>query len=317
MHAVEKERTPRLSLGEERNMVTHLLVVNLAVFILVKFTEIIYKMENVPDGYFTSGVLHNIRVAADLPTFITHPWTLLSSLFVHTQVIDIFSNMLWLWGFGTFLQQQAGYRRVLPVYLFGGITGIAFYLAAMNLVPSFNTLAPGAFISGAQASVMALAIAATVVAPKYRVLPLLMGGIPFWIITFIYIAVSIGANVSSSLVSLTAYPFLLGGAVFGWLYAARLKRGKDLGEGFNKAVFGLSHIFHPTEQKVYKQEQIPENIYSRKENTPFRKVGVIPEHRLNEILDKINSQGMNALSPEEREILLRASRDEEGSSNNR
>lgn len=312
MHAVEKERTPRLSLGEERNMVTHLLVVNLSVFILVQFTDIIYKMENMPALSFERSVLENIRVPAHFSEFITHPWTLVSAMFVHTRVIDIVSNMIWLWGFGTFLQQQAGHRRILPVYLFGALTGFVFYLAAMNLVPPFMAIRSGAFMAGAQASVMALAVAAVAIAPKYRVLPALMGGIPFWIIAFVYFALSIGTHTADR-AELTHYPFLLGGALFGWIYAARLKKGKDIGEGFNKAVHGISHMFHPADQKIYNPEQIPGSIFPQNQKeTPFRKVGAVPEHRLDEILDKINQAGIESLSPEEKELLLRASREEEG-----
>ncbi|WP_341841992.1 DUF6576 domain-containing protein [Chitinophaga caseinilytica] len=50
---------------------------------------------------------------------------------------------------------------------------------------------------------------------------------------------------------------------------------------------------------------------SRTTPLPYVKVGQVPEHRINEILDKINDQGMESLSPEDREILIRASRDEE------
>ncbi|UYQ92941.1 rhomboid family intramembrane serine protease [Chitinophaga horti] len=310
MHAVEREQTSRLSLGEEKNMVTNLLVVNLAIFILVQFTDIIYKMENMAPDAFPRDVLANIRVPAHLPTFITHPWTVLSAMFVHLRVIDIVSNMIWLWGFGTLLQQQAGHRRILPVYLFGGLTGIAFYLAAMNLLPPFMAIRPGAYMAGAHASVMALAVAAVIIAPKYRILPTLLGGIPFWIVFMIYFALSIGAHAADR-ADLTHYPYLLGGALFGWLYAARLKRGKDIGEGFNKAVHGISHMFHPSEQRVYNPDQIPGSIYAKKETTPFRRVGKVPEHRLDEILDKINQSGLDSLSAEEREILLRAS-DAEG-----
>ncbi len=311
MHAVEKERTQRLSLGEERNMVTHLLVVNLAVFILVQFTHVIYQMENMPANQFGDSVLKNIQVQAYLPEFIRTPWTVISALFVHTRVIDIFSNMVWLWGFGTFFQQMAGHRRVLPVYVFGGLTGIAVYLAAMNLLPAFIAIRPGAAMAGAHASVMALAVAATIVAPKFRVLPTLMGGIPFWIISLVFFALTIGSHVSDR-AELTHYAYLLGGALFGWLYATRLKKGKDIGEGFNKAVFGISHMFHPSDEKVYKQEQIPGTIHLKKDAPAFRKVSQVPEHRLNEILDKINSQGIDSLSPEEKDILLRASAEDGG-----
>ena len=46
--------------------------------------------------------------------------------------------------------------------------------------------------TGAAASVIAVAVATTMLAPDYRIFQMLNGGIPLWIITIIFIAIDFG-----------------------------------------------------------------------------------------------------------------------------
>ena len=88
------------------------------------------------------------------------------------------------------------------------------------------------------------------------------------------------------------------------------KKGKDWGAGFNRLTYKATHVFHPAEQDHPDVAIVKKKLTASGGNNPYRRVGNVPEQRLNEILDKINEQGINALSPEERETLLRASKQE-------
>lgn len=306
MHALEKEKLPRLSLGEGRNMVTQLVVCNLTVFIFLLFTLVIYKMEDVGEARFYQDIMTWLRVPADPAILLVKPWTLLSSLFTHIEVWQVFTNMVWLWCFGTFLQHIAGYQRILPVYLFGGIIGNLFYVLGIQLVPALHTLVAGGTVMGAGPSIMAMAAGATLISPRYRIFPLLSGGIPLWIITLVYTGLSIATSVTSA--TGIAHLFqLAGGALAGLLFMYSWKKGHDWGAGFNKLAFKLTHVFHPASQRV-NPDMLKGNLTANgSDNQPFKRVGQVPEQRLNEILDKINEMGLDSLSPEERETLLRAS----------
>ncbi|MBO9152775.1 rhomboid family intramembrane serine protease [Chitinophaga sp. GCM10012297] len=315
MEVAEKERMPRLSLGEERNMVTQLLLLNVTVYILLYFIKIIYQLENFSVADFDNDILRNTVVSAQPMTLLTKPWTLLTAMFTHTGFWDIFSNMVWLFCFGTLLQQASGFRVIVPLYVFGSLCGYTFYIAGMQFVPSLQPLAAaGAGVMGAGAGVTALAIGVTTLAPGNRVFPLLLrGGIPVWIITLIYIALYL-TSVFTGNGSGATLLYLAGGAFMGFLFMNRYKKGHNWSARFNAVFFNVSHVFHSKKDKDALREELMEaDKPSRKtaNPAPFVKVGHIPEHKINELLDKISEQGMQSLSPEEKETLLRASREQE------
>ena len=310
MHALEKEKLPRLSLGEGRNMVTQLLVVNLTIFIFLLFTLVIYKMENVGEPRFHQDIMTWLRLPADPAKLLMRPWTLVTSLFTHISVWQVFTNMVWLWCFGTFMQHLAGHQRILPLYLFGGVVGNLFYVLSMQFIPSFHVLNGTEYWLGAAGSIMAIAVGVTAIAPRYRIFPLLAGGISLWIITGLFVVLSVGTLMASSTYGYTYIPVLAGGAFAGWLYMTQWKKGNDWGSGFNRLAFKLTHVFHPASHQVNPDDFKKKANPAEGDQQPFRRIGKVPEQRLNEILDKINENGLSSLSPDERDTLLRASRTE-------
>ncbi|MBW8686210.1 rhomboid family intramembrane serine protease [Chitinophaga rhizophila] len=241
MYVEERNKTP-LSLGEEKNMVTQLLLINITVFILLFFTEIIYGIEGNPPARFKGDVLSHVLLPSTFDGLLKNPWTLFSSMFTHDSFWLITSNMIWLTCFGTMLQNHAGRDRILPLYLLSGVVGAVCYMLGMHFIPAFQALQPYATMTGASASIMAMAIGATVVAPGYRLLPNLP--IPFWIITLVFLIVNVVTHIVNSH-DLTTVPALIGGGLTGFFYMQQWKKGNDLGAGFNKVVYRITHMFHP------------------------------------------------------------------------
>lgn len=314
MEVAEKERTPGLSLGEEKNMVTQLLLVNITVFILLYFIKIIYLMEEYGEPAFVRDILSNTIVSSSPETLLSRPWTLLLAMFAHMEFWDIFSNMVWLFVFGTILQQHAGHKQIPIIYIFGSLAGYATYLAAANFLPGvFPALSASPGIMGAHAGVMALAAGVTFLAPGLRVYPQLWrGGVPVWIFFSIFLLVHT-ASVAAGDGSISHVIYMSGGAIAGALLSVSMRNGGAFGDKIFDFFYTIGHIFDPKKKLSRKPDEaatFPEPP-SRNTPLPFIKVGHVPEHRVNEILDKINDKGMESLSPEDREILIRASRDEE------
>jgi membrane associated rhomboid family serine protease len=243
MEEIEEQFAP-LQLGDEKNMVAQILLFNVGAFVLLFFTQIIYVMEGNPNARFTAEVLQHVTLQADPAQLLHSPWTLITSLFIHNSVLMIFSNMLWFWFFGSLLQQQAGHRHIVPLYLFSGLAGSLFYLLAMQFIPQFHYMQFFAYMTGASAPIMAMAIGSTLMTPNHRILRAIGGGIPLWVITVIYIVISIGTLLFSQR-DLTYLPAMIGGGLMGYIYMAQWKSGRNLGAGLNKVLYKVTHLFHP------------------------------------------------------------------------
>lgn len=245
---------PVLSMGEEKNMVTQLILVNLTIFILLFFIQIIYNIEGNSTIRFNVDVLNNVVMPANPSRLIRIPWTFITSIFVNNTVFTAFSNMVWLWAIGTVLQRKAGPGIILPLFLFGGLVGNIFYLLGMQFIPAFQSIQFFSFIAGPSASIMALAVALLMTKPDFRLFPRLSGGIPMWAVLILYIVISV-VTLLFSQKDRTELPAVIGGALTGFLYMNAWKKGKDWGAGFNRAVYKVTHIFDPKEEpklKVYK-----------------------------------------------------------------
>ena len=70
----------------------------------------------------------------------------------------------------------------------------------------------------------------------------------------------------------------------------------------------VNNLFNPDKPK--KGKDIKEELFYRSSATPYTKTPNLTQHRIDEILDKINQHGYDYLTEEEKELLKRAS--EEG-----
>lgn len=298
----------KFSLGDNRNMVVRLILINLIVFTALLFTKVVYLLTGQAKELFSSQVVPWAVLSASPATLITRPWTLITYMFVHINFWNLLGSLIWLWWFGELLQGLSGYRHVFPVYFYGGLGGALSFILIYAIVPGLH--ADQAFATtvdiGAAASVIAIIICVTVIAPNYRVFPMLGGGIPIYVITIIYVALSLLGERGG--IPYGYYAAQAGGAVVGLLYGMRLKNGYDPGEGLNGVLFRISHLFDPpddTLKVIHVKSKKHRRV--RKIDPPYKRIGPVAESKVDDILDKINQSGYDSLTADEKEILLRAS----------
>jgi membrane associated rhomboid family serine protease len=308
MAVTERNSRRRILLGESNNALFNLVALNAVIFVILGFTLIVYKITSEGTGYslFHKEVLDWVVLPADFSKLASRPWTLLTAMFAHVEVWLLISNMLWLWAFGYILEDLTGNSQIVPLYLYGSLAGSIVFLLAFNLTPSLRALAPSMELMGAGTGIMAIAIATTMVAPDYRIFPMLNGGIPLWILTIVYVAIDFAG------LGMAPFPYHLShiaGAATGFFFVKQLRRGQDWGAWMHHFYDWLINLFNPNnikDKKIFKKEL----FYKNQGNPPYTKTPLITQQKVDELLDKISQKGYHFLTEEEREILKRASEED-------
>ncbi len=301
-------RFKKIRLGEDSNSLVALISINAIGFILLGLIQVIYYVVQSSTNTFSFDILPWFVMPAKLSALAKVPWTFLVYMFVHTNIIFTFTNMLWLWVFGKILQDIAGNDKVIPVYLYGGVAGAAIFIATEYAIPQLRTSIDSASLQGASASIMAVAIAATAIAPDYRFFRMLNGGIPIWILTLLFIIVDFAGLGQSGASYHLAH---IAGGVAGFVFIYLLRKGYDLSAWMNKSYDWFMNLFNPDKKMVAQHSSVKEKMfYKTGTQKPFVKRSIVTQQRVDEILDKINQKGYNLLSEEEKSILKRASESE-------
>jgi hypothetical protein len=227
-------------------------------------------------------------------------------MFTQNGVWPLISSMLWLWGFGFIFQDLAGSKKLIPVYLYGGVAGSLFFLATVNAIPAIReNVAQIPALLGAGPAIMAVAIATTTLAPRYKIFPFLNGGIPLWILTAVYLLINF-ATVGSANVGY-AMAQVAGGAI-GFVFIWQMQKGHDWSEWMNNFASWIDDLFNPEKKHTSKIEN--QKLHYRSQEKPFIKTPHITQQRIDDLLDKINQKGYSSLTDEEKEFLQKASSEE-------
>ena len=274
---------------------TRLIYLNIAVFILFTILAVIGFLLN--NQVISVKALDLLSVPASFKSLILKPWTLITYMFVHKDIWHILFNMLWLYWFGRIFLEYLDQRKLVAVYLLGGISGALVYILSFNIFPAFTGIVADSIAIGASASVMAIVIAIAAYVPDYTIQLLLLGRIK---IKYMALGIFILTSVMDFSVNSGGKLAHIGGAFFGYLYTINLRRGRDIGKGFNGIIDFFVTIFKPRPKlKVTYKKAANEYDYNKNK----------AEHQkqINKILDKISKGGYDSLTKEEKEILFKES----------
>lgn len=293
-------------LGDTNNPLMMLILINVIVFIIFKFIDIVFVLSNSAPGLFETEVMQWFELPAKLQSLATRPWVILTHMITQINVWGLIGNMIFLWVFGSIFQDLTGNKHVVPVYIYGALAGAFLFILSANILPRFSAVVETFSFAGPGAAVMAIALAAAVTAPDYRLFPMILGGIPLWVITLIYVIIDFAGLATESFPHHLSH---LGGAFIGFLYIKQVQNGHEPGAVLHRIYNWFFNLFDPSKRKlkpVVKQQV----FYNTKGNKPFTKTPNINEKRVDEILDKISNVGYDSLTKEEKDILKKASEKE-------
>lgn len=272
------------------NMVVKLIFVNIAVFIF-------FGLLNLVGFIAQSSAIHDLlfiklQLPASLPTLLRQPWSVFTYMFMHEGIFHIVFNMLWLYWFGEIYVLYLSDKKVLPLYIIGGLGGAVVYLLCYNLLPVFRPVVGYSYLLGASASIMAIVFAAATLNPDHEISLILIGPVKIKYIALISLLLDVITIPQGNAGGYLAH---VGGALTGYLYITSLRSGLDPFGRFFK-LFKRK----PAVKVGYK------NTDTKVVNTTSRTKG--EQEKVDEILDKIARSGYDSLSKEERDFLFNYSK---------
>lgn len=274
-----------------------LIIVNVVIFLLIRLTNAISTLFLQPIFSF-EDISHSLALPAHLSSLFTHPWTLITYMFLHWDISHILFNMLWLYWMGKILTEFLGKKKIVGIYILGGLAGALFFIIAFNIFPLFTTNGIGSFALGASASVLAITTAAATLVPDYSIHLLFFGAVRLKYIAWFSILLDL---ISISSTNAGGHIAHLGGALFGFLYIKQLRRGKDMAQWINRLFDGSS------KKSRMRTSFTNARQFTREENFNTRKKE--QQERMDEILDKISRSGYGSLTKEEKEFLFKISKE--------
>lgn len=229
--------------------------------------------------HFEVNIAEWLTLPSLFSLFITRPWTLITYMAVHFEVLHMLFNVLWLYWFGRIMLISLSDRHLAMSFFGGGICGGLLFLIAA----SFGYGA--GWLCGCSAAVIAVMCTAAVVVPDHKVNLFLIGEVRLkWIAVACCALTFLGGGGNQA-----AH---VGGLLWGIGFGLLLRNGIDLATRLKRALSPLS----------------TSNTHRTPTRNPDKMVRVLQERqndmrRLDELLDKIKLSGYESLSRKERKEL--------------
>lgn len=275
---------------KEGSALTRLIYINLGVFLLIRIINVFYFLAGAEFPF-----LDWLALPADMQTLASRPWTLITYMFLHFDFLHILFNILGLYWMGQIFLGFFDQKKLVGIYLLGGITGGLFYVIGYNSFPAFSNIVSDSRLLGASASVIAIVTALAVYVPNHSIHLMFIGPVRMKYIALILVLMYVIGISSTNAGGNLAH---LGGAFWGVAYILLLRKGSDPAKGINSLLNRLKKLFTP-KPKVKISYRKPTN------DIEYNQIKNQEQVRMNEILEKISKSGYGSLSKEEKEILFR------------
>ena len=282
------------------NSLNQLILINVIVFVAFIILRTVLTISG--NEHLYSLLFTYIALPSNPIDFLYRPWTLITYFFTHEGWLHIIFNMLNLYWFGMLIREYLGDKKLVSLYLLGGVVGGILYLLCYNLIPFFAARAAASVMIGASASVLAIVVAAATLLPDYSFRLLLIGAVRIKYIAAFLVLLSISGAVGGNAGGNIAH---LGGALLGFIFIRQLQRGTDLGRPIHAFGEFVERLFkrRSTLRVSYKNPR-PSSPSSSSSSAP---AGKPTQVEIDLILDKISTSGYESLSKEEKQKLFKAS----------
>ncbi len=280
-----------------------LLFINAIVFVFISFLHVFFRLLGSLEIQQSSSILlHDVfSLQADFLGLITKPWGLVTSIFSHFEFLHFLFNMMFLYFAGQLYEQLFGAKKLLNIYILGGIVGGLLEIIAHEIFPTLSN--SQTIIVGASGSIMAIFMSVAMYRPTTKIM--LFGVLPVSIMLlaglyFVYDLLSLGMPDG------TAHFAHIGGGIIGILTIKTMDKSSNIltrFTHFTDKVFLLFKRDFFSKKTKFKVERggrplTDEEFIERKKAN---------QARVDSILDKISKSGYESLTSKEKEFLFQQS----------
>ncbi len=284
-------------------MYIKLIYINVAVFIIFALVEGLGVLLKIPAMELAH---YHFTLNTSMSQMLYQPWGWITYMFFHAGVFHLAMNMMMLFYIGKILETYLGGKKVLSIYILGGLAGALVQVVAKNSFPALREQFDYPVL-GASGAVIALAVATVTYAPKLEVY--LFGSFKLkllWIVGFFVLQDMLQmSRVNGDVASFTH----LGGALFGFLMITKYKKGKDITKWFDPIAAYIKTIFKKGKSTKMKVKFSKPRERKKATKTPprddydYNANKVAQQKKIDAILDKIKYKGYDGLTKKEKDFL--------------
>lgn len=277
-----------------QNAVLHLVLASAVGYILLQALKVIFIiLSDDPASVAYQQIVPNFALQP-WGAFWTKPWVVLTFTWGHLSFWNLLSNMLWMYCFGSVIQNLIGYKEVIPMFLVNTLAGALLYLGVSFMWKEM----PSNPLFGALPGVLGFAVASIVLAPRFKFYLGERFAIPLWVVILVFLLLN-----ALSLQADNGMWVLLGcTALVAVVYMKLLQSGNHPG----RWIYGLMQQI----QGQFDRESAGPGKRRKRTLRQFADTNKdpAPEDYIDQILDKINQKGYGSLTKEEKDALIQASK---------
>ena len=288
-------------------MTVRLIFINVFTFLIIGTLGVLANLFGGNTGYYIDLLKTNIfSLNTDFTEVITKPWGLVTTMFSHFGLFHLLTNMLMLFFTGKMFQQFFSSKKLLNIYLLGGLAGGIFEVLARIIFPVLKT--GNINVVGASGAVMAIFMAVAFYRPQMKVMLFGMIAVKLMFLAFGFLAMDLFALNS---MDGTAHFAHIGGSLIGILYIKTMHKPNNLLDRFtrftDKVFYFFKNLKFKSEPKLKVKKGGASNNVKNQTDEEFNYNKKQQQEQTDKILDKIARSGYESLSKKEKDFLFQQS----------
>lgn len=240
--------------------------------------------------------LYWVSLPSSFWELLAQPWTLITYGFFHASFSHLFFNMIMLYFGGQLFLNLFNAKKFLNVFFLGVLSGGLIFLTSYAIFPVFS--GNGSSLIGASAGVTAVFIFICTYMP-YQEVRVFFFNIKLWQLGVFFILIDLIQIPNGNAGGHLAH---IGGGLLGFIYANKLKEGKDIGAFIAPIIKWFGQQFSKSKSPLKTAYKSKKAHKSEEKTTAYK--AREKQKRIDTILDKISHSGYDSLTKEEKDYLF-------------